>query len=664
MKFGKFLQASRVKGWEECYLDYKRLVKAIKAECGSLEDVSQPLSYEGFNDEFNKQIESVNQHFASRMQDVEERAESLLTDAFRMHESRSMVSLDPESIVKLRKYHRETLQVALREVYQDCLTLKQVCSINFTGFVKALKKFHKRCGDASSGSVFQNSTSLRQQHFYKGMAHLDTVADRIEQCYATHFKNGDVDAAQRSLRHIRRLGLESHLTLGIFLGACLCLLAVILWLSAYSPAKDICPFCTKAITANLPVYRILFIPLLWLWCWSGLCYIWKEISLNYPYILSINPYTELGYERGSKLAAYASLILLADFALFLASVRTGFEPFGIPVSYYPLAFLIFLVLAMLAPRGVFYYKSRTYFYISLSRIVVAPFGPEVRFVDNYIADVLTSMAIFLRDVDYTTRFYGTGAFRHIGKHKKQKGLELSAPIITALPYWFRLQQCIRRFYDSGPGNPDRKVHLLNACKYLASLSATCLAAVGNYTSVDFEHLETWTVGRSIWFSVLCISTLYAYLWDVLMDWGLFEANVNGRRWIRWQLRSKRLYRHTGFYYWALLSNFFGRIAWALTITPHGVMNGMPAPVSTTLLAVVELLRRAQWSLLRLENEYLSNSAHYRSVKDVPMLLDVATYGEEAQKTRTSTWSGVLVGLLNLAITCTVLYAIYLYRNYR
>ncbi len=32
--------------------------------------------------------------------------------------------------------------------------------------------------------------------------------------------------------------------------------------------------------------------------------------------------------------------------------------------------------------------------------------------------------------------------------------------------------------------------------------------------------------------------------------------------------------------------------------------------------VVELLRRAQWSLIRLEYEYTSNPSNYRSVKEV------------------------------------------------
>lgn len=41
---------------------------------------------------------------------------------------------------------------------------------------------------------------------------------------------------------------------------------------------------------------------------------------------------------------------------------------------------------------------------------------------------------------------------------------------------------------------------------------------------------------------------------------------------------------------------------------------------TTLVAVVEMLRRGQWSMLRIENEYLNNASAYREVADVPVLL--------------------------------------------
>ena len=50
-------------------------------------------------------------------------------------------------------------------------------------------------------------------------------------------------------------------------------------------------------------------------------------------------------------------------------------------------------------------------------------------------------------------------------------------------------------------------------------------------------------------------------------------------------------------------------------------GGLTGEAAGTFVAVLELLRRAQWTFLRLENEYLNNSARYRSVVAAPMLLD-------------------------------------------
>ena len=91
----------------------------------------------------------------------------------------------------------------------------------------------------------------------------------------------------------------------------------------------------------------------------------------------------------------------------------------------------------------------------------------------------------------------------------------------------------------------------------------------------------------------------------------------------------RVFRSKTFYAWAMVSNLVGRFAWAVTITPHGkggvffILNGagLTGEAAGTFVAVLELLRRAQWTFLRLENEYLNNSARYRSVVAAPMLLD-------------------------------------------
>lgn len=42
-----------------------------------------------------------------------------------------------------------------------------------------------------------------------------------------------------------------------------------------------------------------------------------------------------------------------------------------------------------------------------------------------------------------------------------------------------------------------------------------------------------------------------------------------------------------------------------------------------MVALVEVLRRGQWAVLRLENEHMSNASAYRSVGDVPLMVELA-----------------------------------------
>lgn len=347
-----------------------------------------------------------------------------------------------------------------------------------------------------------------------------------------------------------------------------------------------------------------------------------------------------------------------------------FEPFGVPFYLYPLALVLFALIACVSPKGSFHFKSRRFFLSTLARIVVAPFGPEVRFVENYIADVLTSMTVFLRDVDYAAQFYLSGAFASPDSESLDASYWLTAPLITAIPSWFRLQQCIRRFYDAPRGATERRVHLANAFKYLLSLAATTSAAVGNYSTLDFRNISTWEPGKALWFAVLVLSTAYAYIWDLTMDWGLLErmpapsAGAPLRAQLfPWRLREHRIYPSRTFYLWAAASNLLGRLAWAFTITPHGVFEGVPRGISTTAMAIIEILRRAQWSLLRIEYEYTSNAAHYRSVNDVPMMLNTEGYvgfAMERSGKNGSRWSlsGATVAVLNGIVTLTALMIIH------
>jgi len=64
------------------------------------------------------------------MSEIEERRDLMILEAQRTcaesDRSSSFGSLDPESYNKLRTLQKESMQLMLRELYQDCMTLKQV----------------------------------------------------------------------------------------------------------------------------------------------------------------------------------------------------------------------------------------------------------------------------------------------------------------------------------------------------------------------------------------------------------------------------------------------------------------------------------------------------------------------------------------------------------
>ena len=83
-----------------------------------------------------------------------------------------------------------------------------------------------------------------------------------------------------------------------------------------------------------------------------------------------------------------------------------------------------------------------------------------------------------------------------------------SPLIAALPFWFRLMQCARRFRDTG-----QKRHLLNLGKYASSL---LVVVVGT---------QAWP--KLVLILASAIATVYSAGWDVCMDWGLSYRELCG-----------------------------------------------------------------------------------------------------------------------------------------
>ena len=115
--------------------------------------------------------------------------------------------------------------------------------------------------------------------------------------------------------------------------------------------------------------------------------------------------------------------------------------------------------------------------------------------------------------------------------------------INSIPYWIRFAQSCHRFLLSNDysANNSRHFHLLNSVKYLC-LSVSYILMLFLTPGVRDKYFLVYMVLR-IW------SELFAYVWDVTVDWGLWQDS--------WLLREKKLFP-TWFYYWAMIANFLLR----------------------------------------------------------------------------------------------------------
>lgn len=122
-----------------------------------------------------------------------------------------------------------------------------------------------------------------------------------------------------------------------------------------------------------------------------------------------------------------------------------------------------------------------------------------------------------------------------------------------------------------------------------------------------------------------MSTAYSYYWDLYMDWGLLRCNEPGKKY----LRPKLLYP-VWFYYYAAATNLVMRLMWIMPL-----FNKWYSPVfiysqlNILVLALVEGFRRAQWALIRIENENVNNFERYRNVLQIPEYKEIIA--EDAKK---------------------------------
>lgn len=498
-------------------------------------------------------------------------------------------------IGKLRKADRRQLEYALTEFYRGLEILNNYKILNHTAFVKILKKYDKTAYIDSSMYLYH----LTPERFCNS-EELNGMMYKVENFYINAFASGKRHLGMKRLREITKRHTDYSLTtffVGICLGisiACFVATCVI----AHQNWNNV-PYSFELLLVLSGFYTAIVFIILF-----GInLYVWTVCNINYKFIFETESSISISYQQHFLISS--GMLLLASICSLLTFLNP-FDRYGWAPQIWPVVLLLSLIFIIGNPFPIFHRESRMWFLNCLKSLVISPFC-KVEFSyfflgDELVSNVYSFSMIYLFSCSYAHHWPANlNEVCNIRTSWWVAGL-------TALPPYWRFMQCIRRYHDTKMINP----HLLNMIKYGLQVTTTF---------ISFAYKNTQNKGLLIFWCIIATSTaIYATYWDYCKDWGLFQPNSKHK-----YLRDDLLYPWKWYYYFAIITNFPLRMVWVCTVS-YGDFKIFPNPQVVVLVAAfLEVFRRIQWNLFRLENEQCNNCGMFRAVKDVPLPFDVSKY---------------------------------------
>ncbi|KDO29924.1 hypothetical protein SPRG_19854 [Saprolegnia parasitica CBS 223.65] len=201
---------------------------------------------------------------------------------------------------------------------------------------------------------------------------------------------------------------------------------------------------------------------------------------------------------------------------------------------------------------------------------------------------------------------------------------VAVPLICAVPVWWRFLQSLRRCYELGSWFPG----LPNALKYALAQLVILFGLFHSY----YSPLAPSNSLQVVWVCLFVCSSLYSWVWDVVMDWGV------GRRPRHEFLATTRIKSRRHVYYAVAIGiDLVLSFSWTLALIPPDAGS----PLGTLLLSMqpmmmfMEPMRRAMWSCLAIKNEHLRNTLGFQSTYSLPLHLDPPSSLDEGKASATT-----------------------------
>ena len=528
--------------------------------------------------------------------------EEYLSELYKLENKMNMMDnhSNDESFVEEMNAERDEMgyavswKRALSSLYNETSWLHSYHSINYFAVQKIQKKIVKifKLYNISISETLEKIYS-EYSFFFFFFNKLIDLRVKIKKLYSQKFTKGNDLKAKKELEKRLQGGRREtkfHLLclyFGFFI-ACIFFYIIIMNIDGNNPNDSFKPF--------FPFFSFSYIIILSLFLLGVDMLILQYYKINYKYIFELDIKNKIKptvvFQNAFGLAAVWMLLFL------MMKLALKFGLFGAEYTLFPVIMNTIMVVILLLPFHVIYLSFRKGLIIVLIRNLF-PFGKNtVRFKDFVFGDILTSLSDPFKNLILG---YCLMICRDCYLNNSRGSCNrdtIPCLIISAYPQFIRWTQCINKVYYTRQLWP----HLGNFFKYSSGIANTLMAYFYTKKSNNLRLYLRIFIGA--------ISTCYNLFWDIYLDWGCGRKNNN-----YFLLREKLTYPQI-LYYISIIYDIIVRTTWTWNFI-H--IKSSLSEWKNILTCTLEVIRRAIWVLIRVENENLSNPENYRTILAIPDL---------------------------------------------
>lgn len=581
MKFSRLLEYHLIPEWSSNYIEYrylKKLVKSLQAVISSASSInSEPLLggadiCKEFTNELNRQIERVNNFYKEKLHEIQDEIDSTIAYIYNLRRVSSLNEVEARALLSIKEiddnYSRATsMQRTFIELHQKIIWLESFCEFNHIGIHKIILK-----------SGFEELKSkVKALEFENWVEELNKIKNDIYDIIADEFFNGEKIHAQKLLNDTKRFKNSDIGIIGCCCGIWVVMLPIVSGLIWKNDLSQLIP--------SLFLFRLIMMVGLSMLSFAVVIYSLEAHNINWQYIFEISPSRKISYV---SCLTSGILVLTIWLIMLLFHLVTSFYFFlGFENFSFILSVIVFLIL-FCAPWKYFYREARFEAIVLFLNLMIAPFG-NIRFKNYMFGSWTTSMVVSFKDFYLTGLFVFSGGFL---ENKLDEEPEFILFLVTVLPFIWRILQNVKRVLWK---KTSFQRQFLNFFRYTVSVGLSAFAYFHSSLSL-------------LWFTLLISGTLITSLIDIKQDWQLSCPPF------------KNTSFSNSFLYLSILLNLILRVSGFLCMMPVRIFSSLPLSpeLLITVLAVLELVRRSIWSIIRIERERRDNQENFRDIDYIPV----------------------------------------------